>query len=213
MGAQGGAAGGAVDQETVDGGAAQHFALQPAGGAFYRLVSPGGLALAAPSTGNGVVVAPLDCAANAQQWSVMSLPTSNATYVIANHQTGWLVDVANQSLIAGAAVDQWPPNGGANGGPNQQWIFTPAAGGGFVLRSVTSNLALDVMGGNAEQAAPSGAASQTWTLKAAASAGYYTFTSGAGGLLEAPSSTQGATLTVGGATGAAAQEWMLLPAQ
>ena len=103
MGAQGGA-GSAVDQETADGGAAQHFALQPAGGTFYRLVSPGGLAVAAPSTGNAVVLAPLDCTSNAQQWSVMPLPTSNAVYVIANHQTGWLVNDANASMVAGTAV-------------------------------------------------------------------------------------------------------------
>jgi hypothetical protein len=153
-----------------------------------------------------VVLAPLDCASNAQQWSLAASPTANAAYVIQNHQTGWVVDVFAQSTTSGAAVDQWP----ANGGGNQQWIFTPAPGGAFVLRNANSNLALDVVGGNADQATPSGAASQTWTLKAAASAGYYTFTSGAGGLLESPSSTQGATLTAGAATGTAAQEWTLV---
>jgi hypothetical protein len=208
IGSPGPAPGGAVDQETVDGGAAQHFAVQPVDDTFYRLVSPSGLAVSAAPSGTSVVLAPLDCTSNSQQWSLAASPTPNAAYAIQNHQTGWVVDVLNNSTAAGGAVDQWP----ANGGGNQSWILTPAAGGGFVLRNVNSNLALDVVGGNAEQATPSGAPSQTWTLKAAATAGYYTFTSGAGGLLESPSSTQGATLTVGAAgagAAAAAQEWML----
>jgi hypothetical protein len=207
MGSPSPAAGGTLDQETVDGGAAQHFALQPAEGNFYRLVSPGGLAVAGASSGSSVVLAPLDCASDAQQWSLAASPTPNAAYVIVNHQTGWVVDVLNNSTTAGGAVDQWPANGGAN----QRWIFTPAAGGGFILRSANSNLALDAGGGTVQQSTPSGAASQTWTLQAASSAGYYTFTSAAGGVLESPSSTQGATLTVGAAAGTRAQEWLLAP--
>jgi hypothetical protein len=210
MGSPSPAAGGMLDQESVDGGAAQHFALQPVEGSYVRLVSPGGLAVAAASSGSSVVLAPLDCASQAQQWSLVASPTANAAYVIVNHQTGWVVDVLGNSTMAGGAVDQWPANGGAN----QRWIFTPAAGGGFVLRSANSNLALDVTGGSADQATPSGAASQTWTLAAAASsAGFFTLTSGAGGLLGSPSSTQGATLSVGAATGTASQEWLLEPAQ
>jgi hypothetical protein len=67
------------------------------------------------------------------------------------------------------------------------------------------------MGGAAQEPA-GGAASQTWKLQPA-SGGTYTFTSGAGDLLQSPSSTQGDTLTIGAATGTAAQEWMLLPVQ
>jgi hypothetical protein len=204
------AAGGSVDQQTPDGGAALHWTLEPAGGSFYRIVSPAGMAVAAASSGDSIALAPLDCASNAQEWSFAASPASNATYAIVNHQTGWVVDVNAQSTMTGATVIQWP----ANGGNNQAWLFTPAAGGGFVLRNANSGLALDVAMAGADQATPSGAASQTWTLKPAASPGYYTITSGAGGgVLASPSSTQGAQLVVAAASGgaAAAQEWMLAP--
>ena len=205
IGAPSAVAGGAVDQETPDGKGAVHWTLEPAGGVFYRLITPGGLAVAAASSGSAITLATLDCTSNAQQWSLTAAPTPNATYVIINHQTGWAVDVNAGSTVTGATVLQWPAHGGAN----QQWRFAPAAGGGFILRNGNSNLALDVVTGGADQATPSGAATQTWTLKNAASAGYYTLTSGGGGVLGSPSATQGAQLSVGPATGGAAQEWML----
>jgi O-glycosyl hydrolase len=214
MGAPSAVAGGSIDQQTPDGGGAQHWTLEPAGGSFYRIVSPAGMAVEGAPSGDSVALAPLDCTSNGQEWSLAPSPTANATYRIINHQTGWLVDVNGASMMTGAAVIQWP----ANSGNNQDWLFTPAAGGGFVLHNVNSSLALDVAMTNVDQATPSGAASQTWTLKPAASPGYYTLTSGAGGgLLESPSSTQGAQLVVaapaGGAaaSAAAAQEWMLAP--
>jgi hypothetical protein len=199
-------AGGTVDQEAPDGGPAQHWSLESAGGSFYRFVSPAGLAVTAASGGSSVALAPLDCTSPAQEWTMAATPIANAVYKIVNHQTGWDVDVTGLSTKAAATVIQWP----ATNGLNQQWIFTPAPGGTFVLKNVNSALVLDVAAGGAEQEPASGVASQTWKLQPA-SAGYYTFTSGAGGLLESPSSNQGDALAVGAATGTASQEWMLMP--
>lgn len=202
-----GSAAGALDQESVTPGAAQHWTLEAAGGFFYRVVSPGGLAIAAAASGSSVSLAPLDCASNAQQWSLATTPTANATYTIVNHKTGWVVDVDGQSTAAGAAVIQWP----ANGGLNQEWRLGAGAGGGFVLQNANSNLVLGVAASGADQETPSGASAQTWTF-GAAPAGYYTITSGGGGVLTSPSSTQGDTLTVAAAVaGDDSQEWSLAP--
>jgi O-glycosyl hydrolase len=206
-GAADASAAGALDQETVDGGAAERWTLEPAGGLFYRLVTSGGLAVAAASSGSSVALAPLDCTSNTQEWAMAGAPTVNGTYTIVNRATGWLVDVNAQSTTPGATVIQWP----ATGGTNQEWRLAAAAGGGFVLRNANSDLALGVAASSADQETPSGAPGQTWTL-GPASAGYYTLTSGGGGVLASPSSTKGAQVTVAAAaSGDARQEWMLAP--
>jgi len=201
-----GAGSGALDQESFDGGAGQHWALEAVGGTFYRLVSPSGLAIASMPTGTALALAPLDCASNAQQWSVTASPTVNATYTIVNHKTGWLIDVNAQSTTAGAAVIQWNTNGGAN----QEWRVQPT-GVGISLLNGNSGLALAAGATGADQEMPSGAAGQVWTLSAA-SAGYYTLTS-TGGALSSPSSTKGDQLSVTApVSGSASQEWMFVPA-
>ena len=202
-------AGASLDQETVDGGAAQRWTLQPAGGLFYRLVSADGLAIAGGMSGPTISLVPLDCTSTAQQWSVAASPTTNATYTLVNHKTGWLVDVNGQSTTAGATVIQWP----ANGGLNQEWRLTAGASGGFVLVNANSSLAMGVGSSGADQETPSGAATQTWTLSLA-SAGYYTLASGGGGgVLASPSANQGDELVVvPSASGDPSQEWMLAPA-
>jgi hypothetical protein len=203
--AQGGDAGSAVDQAAFDGGASLRWALEPVDGTFYRLVSPSGRALAAAPTGSAVLLAGLDCASTAQEWSFSTSPVANTTYTLVNHQTGWLVDVNGQSTTAGATVIQWD----ANGGTNQSWRMV-ASGGGFRLVNGNSNLVLGVGSTGADQETPSGAVTQTWTVKPA-SAGYYTLTSGGGGgVLASPSATKGAELVVvAPQSGSAAQEWAL----
>jgi hypothetical protein len=208
LGAASPGAAGPLDQDPPDGGAAQHWTIEPAGGTFFRLISPTGLAVTAASSGASVALASLDCSSSAQEWSLAASPTANATYAIVNHETGWVIDVDMQSTTAGASVIQWQ----ANGGLNQEWRLAPAAGGGFVLRNVNSNLALGVGASGADQETPTGAASQTWTLQPVA-AGYFTLRSGAGGgVLESPSSAQGAELTVAApVSGNASQEWSFTP--
>jgi O-glycosyl hydrolase len=206
IGAPSGVAGGAIDQETPDGEAAQHWTLEPAGNSLYRLVSPGGLAVAAASSGNSVALAPLDCTSSAQQWKLTVAFEVGHFYGLMNRQTGWLIDVNMQSTTNGVSVIQWA----ADNGTNQEWSFAPATGGGYNLYNGNSNLVLDVSSGGADQATPSGAPSQTWTMTPGATAGYFTLTSGGGGVLGSPSSSKGAQLSVGAATGGAAQEWMLV---
>jgi hypothetical protein len=205
--AMAGGAGAAVEQEAFDGGALQHWAVESAGETFYRLVSPGGRALAAAPTGGAVLLAPLDCMSSAQEWSFSTSPIANATYTIVNHQTGWLVDVNMQSTTAGVAVIQWVANGGAN----QSWRLV-TSGGAFVLVNGNSNLVLGVGSAGADQETRNGtaAATQTWSMTPA-SAGYFTITSGGGsGVLASPSATKGAELiVVAPQSGNAAQEWAL----
>jgi hypothetical protein len=200
------AAGGGLDQEPFDGGAAQHWTLEPTGDAFYRVISSGGTALQGAASGSAVSLAPLDCTANAQEWSVAAAPTNGATYTIKNHKTGWLVDINQASTSPGALAIQWPSNGGSN----QEWRLGFVAGGG-ILTNANSNLVLGVGSSGADQETPAGTASQTWTLGAAVSAGYYTIASvGGAGVLTSPSSSQGDQLTVTPpASGDPSQEWML----
>jgi hypothetical protein len=46
--------------------------------------------------------------------------SSNASYELASLGSGLVADVAGSSTAAGAVVDQWPTNGGAN----QEWALS-----------------------------------------------------------------------------------------
>ena len=92
---------------------------------------------------------------------------SGATYTIPNVNSGELLDVASNSTVDGANVDQWP----SNGYNNQKWIIT-AVGSDYKIISVNSGKALDVYqastadGANIDQWTYSGSNNQLWTITA-----------------------------------------------
>jgi hypothetical protein len=199
--------GGPLDQQVPDGGASERWTLAPADDSYYRLITSNGMAISAAPSGSAVLLEPLDCTSQAQEWSLTTAAAPKAPLALINRATGWAADVDGQSTASGAEVIQWP----AGIGTNQQWVLQPVTGG-FTILNGNSGLALDVAGGVVDQATPGGGPSQIWTLQATG-VGYYTLTSGTGNVvLESPSLTQGDELTVGAPTGSAAQEWTLAPA-
>jgi hypothetical protein len=210
-----------LDQAPPSGTAGQRFTLGETSDGYFRLVTKSGMAVSA-GVGATVTLAPLDCTSNAQQWSFAGAPVTNATYVVKNHQTGFVMDVSQGSKTSGANVIAWP----ANGGQNQEWSLRSAAGGAFALVNENSGMALDVPGSAAsgtpvDQAALGGAA-EGWALKGA-SIGYYTLgLAGTSLVLDLQSGAQGADLVVttkSAGTSASqsqsqsqSQEWEILPA-
>ena len=94
-------------------------------GDVYTLTGVGsGKCLEVPgsSTAQSVQLAIYTCNGGAnQQWSFdptgSYTSSSNASYVLVNLTSGWVVDVTGSSTTAGAAVKQYA----ANGGTNQTW--------------------------------------------------------------------------------------------
>jgi hypothetical protein len=64
--------------------------------------------------------------------------------VIASRNSGKLLDVSGASTADGAAVIQWPDNGGGN----QRWAFLDAGGGYWNLVNRNSGKCLDVPAGS-----------------------------------------------------------------
>ncbi|MGC4806157.1 RICIN domain-containing protein [Micromonospora sp. DT233] len=114
-----GADGATVIQWSCGSGGNQRFALDDAGGGYYRLVAQHSgkcLDVADGSRADGAAVIQWSCAAGAyhQQWQ---LRASGATTQLVARHSGKCLDVADWSSADGAVVDQWTCNGGAN----QQW--------------------------------------------------------------------------------------------
>jgi hypothetical protein len=103
--------------------------------------------------------------------SASSNPTSGSTYTLANGKSSDLLDVDKASTANGAAIDQWP----SDGGTNQQWTLHQVAGtaDAFTLTSVHSGLCLDVPNLSAAEGSPidqwpsNGGSNQDWTLSGA----------------------------------------------
>jgi hypothetical protein len=59
-----------------------------------------------------------------QEWALNAVgsytSSSDRSYELTNLGSGQVVDVAGSSTAAGATVDQWPTNGGAN----QEWTLS-----------------------------------------------------------------------------------------
>ncbi|MGP3958037.1 ThuA domain-containing protein [Nonomuraea sp. 3N208] len=69
-------------------------------------------------------------------------PVNGGVYTLTAVHSSKVADVSGNSTADGAAVVQWPGNGGAN----QRWKATDAGGGAFTLAAAHSNKCLDVTG-------------------------------------------------------------------
>ncbi len=93
--------------------------------------------------------------------------------LIARH-SGKCLDVIDMSTAPDQPMQQWT----CGGGPNQQWMLTPAGGGAYELTSINSGMALRVWNNSLIDGAPvtqypyGGNANEKWVL-APASDGYY----------------------------------------
>jgi alpha-galactosidase len=69
-------------------------------------------------------------------------PPAGHTYVIANQNSGKVIDVTNNQTADGTAVIQWTPNGGVN----QTWQLNDQGGGVYTLTTPLSGKCMDVAG-------------------------------------------------------------------
>lgn len=142
--------------------------------------------------------------------------THPGTYQLRNVKSGQLLDVKDGSTQAGAAIIQWP----SNGGDNQQWTFE-AHNGHTRLVSKRSSDIVAVKDGATNtgqpliQWAPTGTPDQEWDLQPTAD-GHYSVVNGKSGLVLAVqdgSTAAGAIALQTRPTGALDQEWDLIRVQ
>ncbi|MFI0943675.1 RICIN domain-containing protein [Streptomyces sp. NPDC021020] len=105
---------------------------------------------------------------SAGTWTANSSVPTAADHVLTSAHDGQAIDVNAASTSDGAAIVQWPANGGAN----QRWNLRRAYGNVFSLVSAASGKCLDVSGastgpgGALIQWPCSGAANQLWAFDA-----------------------------------------------
>jgi hypothetical protein len=136
---------------------------------------------------------------------------ANGTYTIASKNSGQVVDVYNNSLAAGADIDQWA----SNGGNNQKWQLTNLGSNYVELVNVNSGMALDVYqdstanGAVIDQWPYNSGKNQIWQVVSKGS-GYYELISENSGLaldVEGASKTEGTYLDQWTPSGNANQLW------
>lgn len=124
--------------------------------------------------------------------------------------SGRSVDVPNHSTVAGAQLDLWTSNTGAN----QKWQFTSQSDGSYTLKSSESGLCVDVNGGSVTAGAQiiqwtcTGGTNQRWNV--VASSGGYTITSVKSALLlTSTANADGTGLTQQASSATAVQGWSI----
>ena len=119
--------GGEIDQWTNHSGTNQQWTLTQVSGNVYTLRNVNsGLCLDVPgqSTTAGLQLDQWTCNGGTnQEWALDSVgsysSTGDASYQLTNLNSDLVADVAGNSTTAGAIVDQWASNGGAN----QKWTL------------------------------------------------------------------------------------------
>ncbi|MER7835973.1 alpha-L-fucosidase [Streptomyces sp. NPDC096040] len=136
------------------------------------------------------------------------------TFRLVNRKSGKVLDVSDGSTADGAAVIQWPWNGGAN----QQWKLVPNADGSYRLVNAHSGKVLDSPGGSGQGAGldqwtDDGGDNQSWKLVPSPTSGYYQLVSVRNGWcadVKDASTADGAKIIQWPATGGSNQDWQLL---
>ncbi|HEU5426027.1 MAG TPA: alpha-galactosidase [Actinocrinis sp.] len=115
------ASGAAIVQQSADNALDQEWQLVPVGDGTYKVINrTSRLQLTAPSSAQGAqLIQKADDNAADSRWRLTR--TGSGSYTLAAVSNGLLADVSGASTSAGAAVIQWPSNGGAN----QHWTLTP----------------------------------------------------------------------------------------
>jgi len=139
---------------------------------------------------------------------------SGAYYRFLNVNSGLALDVNQASTANGAAIIQWPQNGGNN----QQWAITDNGGGYYKIINRNSGLALDVNGASTANGASiiqwpwSGANNQQWQLTAVSTTIYKVTNRNSGEVLDVngASTANGAGIIQWPSNGGANQQWQIL---
>ena len=136
---------------------------------------------------------------------------ATGNYKITNVNSGLVMEVYGVSKSAGAEVDQYSWNGGAN----QKWTLTYLTNGLYTLTNVNSGLPLEVssqstsMGGKIDQSTSNGGSNQEFIVSQTADGNYKIVNSNSGYAVEVPgfSKSGGVQLDQWGLNGGKNQEW------
>ncbi|MDH6134174.1 hypothetical protein P3T37_003576 [Kitasatospora sp. MAA4] len=135
-------------------------------------------------------------------------PALNGTHTLTI--AGQALDDPNHSVTAGTQLISWA----ANGGSNQNWVFTQQSDGSYQITNGQSGLCMDVSGGSTSAGAQviqwtcTGGTNQRW-LVTAVSGGYTLASQKSGLLLTTASTSNGALVTQRADTGSALQHWSI----
>lgn len=137
----------------------------------------------------------------------------SSTYKLVNRNSGKVLDVSDSSTADGAAVIQWPWNGGVN----QEWNLVPNGDGSYRLVNGRSGKVLESPGGSAEgasldQRADTGGGNQWWQLVPSTTSGYFRLVNSSTGWcadVANASTADGAKVIQWPTTGGANQDWQL----
>jgi len=188
-----GTSGTSVVQQSADNALDQEWQLVPVGdGSFKVLNRTSHQQLAVPSGSQGAQLTqkPDDHAADSQ-WRFV--PTGSGSYTLKSSSDGMLADVSGASTSSGAAVIQWPSNGGAN----QKWTLVPVpdANQGYRVENVLTGGRLDVDndstadGATLLQWTDNGQADQRWTFVRQSGGAYTIVNANSGKLVNIPGPT------------------------
>lgn len=136
------------------------------------------------------------------------------TFKLVNRGSGKVLDVSGGSTDDGAAVIQWPWNGGTN----QRWKLLPDTDGSYRLSNAKSGKVLDSPGGSAQGArldqwTDTGSDNQWWKLVPSTTSGHYRLVNVRNGWCAdvADASTEdGAGIIQWPPTGGPDQDWQLV---
>ncbi|WTI42969.1 alpha-L-fucosidase [Streptomyces sp. NBC_00589] len=133
---------------------------------------------------------------------------------LVNRKSGKVLDVSDGSTADGAAVIQWPWNGGTN----QQWKLLPNTDGSYRLSNVRSGKILESPGGSGQGAGvdqwtDDGGDNQWWKLVPSQTSGYHQLVNVRNGWcaeVKDASTADGARVIQWPSTGGSNQDWQIL---
>lgn len=187
------AAGATIVQQSADNALDQEWQAVSQGDGTYKLINRNShLLLTAPSSAQGAqLVQGGDSNSGAARWHLT--PTGSGSYTLVSPSDGMVADDAGGSTSAGAAVIQWPSNGGAN----QHWTLLPVPDPGQTYRVENRQTGgrLDVDGDSTADAATllewsdNGHADQRWTFVKQSGGAYTIVNANSGKLINIPGPT------------------------
>ena len=141
--------GSALVQEPADSREDQSWQLIQSGDSYVLVNQASGLDISDPGAstnpGAGMIVASQDAGTNSA-WKFQPVAAAqtfpNGNYTLTSLSSGLLADNIGSSQTSGQVIDQQV----ANGGTDQQWIFTYAGNGSYTIQNAASGLYLTPAG-------------------------------------------------------------------
>jgi hypothetical protein len=148
-------------------------------------------------------------AQTAFSWTVAAGASLNGTHVLSI--SGQALDDPNWSTSDGTQLDTWTANGGAN----QNWVFTEQSDGSYQIENAYSDLCMDDDGGFTTVGDPviqwpcTGNSNQHWTVAKLSNGAYDVTNVNSGLLLTTASTSNGALVTQQTNTSSSLQQWTI----